>query len=739
MPPRYSAGENLLQKRVPAAIYARVSTDNQVGGRFDSCESQTAICREHIRQHAAEGWYEVASFTDAAYSGGSMNRPGIQAIKRMIEAGEVKVVVIFKLERMSRNMDEWGPFRAFLEKHSCRLESATEDISESEPEGRLKNNILISVSDFERRNTAKKTRIKMRQQAMRGYWNGGMVPYGYTYDKNTQSLQSHPRHAPVVRRIFEQAAQLVSLTDIANALNAEGLRTPERVMQRRDGTNEIWGGRIFRSDGLRLIIRNPLYRGSVRFEGQEYAAKHEALVSSEIWDRANAATADTKPRPVYLFQERDAQNHLLKGLAWCGSCGRALVPNDSGKKSTRGVKYRYYTCSLVMRESQARPCAVGRLSADALERVVIALVGEASKHPTLISEMIETSRKMRVGDREALRRDVERIKESLALVNKKLGNCAEAVANDGADALREALIGRAAELREERQRLLVDQEMARQALVASDATALEEKRIRENLERLGQVLPNLPPAERKELIRLFVERVEVRGAVPSARRKPAGEESTASADVAARVMEINIKLHLAELVRGMEERAAAQTESVQSRRAISIRGLNLDARVDFTNAQRGEVTIVAPVRQTLRLESRVRTVPQPKPRKVIEHAVVRAQKWQAMLETGVVPHRFALAKRVGCTPGAVTKILKMIRLVPEIQEYLAAIKNENEAWHFSAKRMAQLASMAPEFQRAAFAKLRKEYAQMSQATQAITVGLSMGKAAPRITPKQSIG
>ncbi len=738
MPPRPSAVAEPANRRVPVAIYARVSTDNQVGGRFDSCESQTAVCRDYIRQRADEGWYEVASFTDAAYSGGSMNRPGIQSIKRMIEAGEVKVVVIFKLERMSRNMDEWGPFRAFLERHGCRLESATEDISESEPEGRLKNNILISVSDFERRNTAKKTRIKMRQQAMRGYWNGGMVPYGYSYDKNTQSLQKHPTDSLVIRRIFEQAAQLVSLTDIANALNAEGLRTPERVMQRRDGTSDIWGGRVFRSDGLRLIIRNPLYRGVVKFEGQEYPAKHEALVSQEIWDRANAATAETKARPVYLFQERDAQNHLLKGLAWCGSCGRALVPNDSGKKSVRGVKYRYYTCSLFRRESATRPCAVGRLSADALERVVIALIGEASKHPTLIGEMVEVSRRMRVGDRDALRREVDRTKEALTVVDKKLRNCAEAVANDGADALREALIRRAADLRDERQRLLVDQERARQALVASEAGALEERRIRDNLERLGQVLPNLPAAERKELIRLFVERVDVRGAKPSTRRKPQEDPVMASA-TAARVMEINIKLHLAELVRGMEERAAAQSESAANRRAISIRGLDLGARVDFSNAQRGEITIIAPIRQTLRLEARVRTVPQPKTQKMVEHAMVRAQKWQAMLETGLVPHRLALAKRVGCTPGAVTKILRMIRLVPEIQAYLASIKNENEAWHFSAKRMAQLASLEPEFQRAAFAKLRNEYSQTVQPAQSIAVGLDTGKRNTKAMTKLSIG
>ena len=80
---------------VPVAIYTRVSTINQVGGRFDSCESQASICREFLRKHAAEGWYEAASFSDPAYSGGSMNRPGFQALKRQIEVGDIKIVLIF--------------------------------------------------------------------------------------------------------------------------------------------------------------------------------------------------------------------------------------------------------------------------------------------------------------------------------------------------------------------------------------------------------------------------------------------------------------------------------------------------------------------------------------------------------------------------------------------------------------------------------------------------------------------
>ncbi len=692
--------------RVPVAIYARVSTENQVGGRFDSCDSQTVVCREHIRQHAQDGWYEVASITDAAYSGGSMDRPGMRKLMRMIQAGEVKVVLTFKLERVSRNMDEWGPFRAFLEKHGCRLESATEDISESEPEGRLKNNIMISVSDFERRNTAKKTRIKMEQQAMRGYWNGGPVPYGYAYDKNTQTLLPHPVEGPILRRIFEQSAKLVSLTEVANALNAEGLRTKERVMHRRDGQTETVGGRLFRSDGLRLIIRNPIYRGAVKFEGQEFAGQHEPLVSADLWERANAAVAETQERPGQsavdqpAFQARDVHNHLFKGLAWCAGCGRALVPSDSGKKSVSGTKYRYYTCSLVLRESQTAPCAVGRLSADALEKAVVSLLGEASKHPALIKEMVEVSHLSRRRDADVLRAELEKQKSSIADIDKQLSNCANAVAKGGVDVLGEALVRRATELREQRRRLMVDQERARQELIAADALVLEEQKIQKNLQRFGEVLPKLPPAEQKELIGLFVERIDVRRVIETGRKK---REVVSPVE---RLMEIRIKLHSAELALGLEERSGERAANTQ-RQSHNIGGFRLDARVDFSNAMRGEVVIVAPFQQTLRLDHRVRGPRVEKPK--VEHPIVRASKWQRLLESGAVPNRLALAKRVGVDPAMVTRILRLVDLAPEIQAYLTKIGTASGAWYFSMPALGEIAQMTPQQQMRAFAQLVDRY------------------------------
>lgn len=720
-----------VPQHVPVAIYTRVSTDNQVGGRFDSCESQAAICREHVQKHAGEGWYEVACYKDAAYSGGTMDRPGMKALKRQIEAGEVRVVLIFKLERVLRSTDEWVPFRAFLQKHQCRLESATEDLSESTPSGRLKNNLLMSVAEYERLNTAEKTRAKMLQQAKRGMWNGGYVPYGYAYDKNTQTLQPHPEEAAVVRKVFEEAARLESLTDIANALNATGVRTKERVMHRRDGSTETIGGRVFRSDGLRLMIQNPIYRGAVKFGGQEYAAKHPPLVSAEIWDKANAAAAEKAPLPIHAFQERDAQVHLLKGLAYCGACGRALVPSGSGKKSIRGTKYRYYICSSVARESATTPCAVRRLSADALEQAVIALIGEASKHPTLVSAMVEASRTMHKGDRELLRKEVEQAKQALASIDKQLNNCADAVAKGGAEVLGEALVRRASELRAERQRLLVVQERKRQELAACEKTVLEERLITENLGKLGQVLPNLSPQERKELIRLFVDRVEVRRVMPRVRRRSA-DETGALVEPENRVMAIRIKLHLPELIQGMQERAA----QVSTASRMGERGLNLDGQVDFTNAQRGEVTVIAPFRQVLRIQERVRTVPKPKP--TPEHPILRAQKWHQLLQSGRFPSRAALARWAGLTPGAVTRVLKLIELAPDIQAYLASLKTRTELRYLAINPLGKLAEMPLQRQRALFAGRCRGYESWNRLArlgnqETVSTSKAIGHPAPRVS------
>jgi DNA invertase Pin-like site-specific DNA recombinase len=374
---------------VPVAIYTRVSTTDQVGGRFDSCEAQAAVCRDYLRKRAAEGWHEVACHTDAAYSGGTMNRPGIRALQRQIEAGEVKVVLIYKFERVLRNTDEWGPFRALLQKHGCRLVSTTEDLTDETPSGRLKNNLLVSVAEYERLNTAEKIRSKLAEQAKRGLWNGGQVPFGYNYDPAAKALHPHQAEAAVVRRIYEAAAQLVSLTKLANQLNAEGLRTRQRVFRMRDGVKVIVGGKRFRSDAIRHMIQRPVYAGRVRLTGREYPGQHEALVSKELWEAANAAVGKFLQPDHRRLHARDKHFHLLKGVACCGHCGRAMVPAPSGKRDAQGRPYRYYVCGQSQKERADSPCTVRHVAASVLESAVLGFLGECSRQPGLLQKIVE--------------------------------------------------------------------------------------------------------------------------------------------------------------------------------------------------------------------------------------------------------------------------------------------------------------------------------------------------------------
>lgn len=687
---------------VPAIIYTRVSDNKQLGRRFESCESQAAICRDLIQRHADQGWHELAYFTDPAYTGANMRRPGMEALKRLVETGTVRKVVIFKLERVLRSTDEWAPFRAFLNKHGCELVSALEDISERTALGRLKNNILVSVSEYDRLNIGEKVRAKMQEQAKRGYWNGGSVPFGYAYDRNTQTLQPDPVDAPVVRRIFDHAAQLGSLTDLANALNAEGLRTKLRPVRRRDGTEETIGNRLWRSDTLRLLISNPLYRGVVRYAGTEYSAKHEPLVPRAVWDQANAATRETKARPAPVVVERDRHGHVLKGVAWCGHCNRTLVPHASGLSNNAGKRYRYYNCGFVLHERQPRACPVGRLSADALESAVLGFLGQVSRHPVVVAGVLEATRTRSKGDRHMIRSELAKIDEKLSEVGKELSNCVDAVAKGGLEVLGETLKDRVKSLRDQQHGIMVERERRRQELVASENTLMDEQRIRNSLERLGTLLPSLALSEQKELVRLFVQRVEVDEVADKRIGHSAGAAGT-------RVLAVRIKLHLPALVQGVEAR-----ESIATRLAkltpVAARGAIFETRVDFSRAMHGEITIVAPFSHSVAWSLRSRG---PSPRSATEtapapkHPVVRAQEWRRLLETGEVSTRMALAEKIGMTPGGVTRIMKLVEVLPEIQAFLAALKTREEQRHFAVKKIAALAGLPAEKQRAGLERLRR--------------------------------
>lgn len=679
---------------VPVAIYSRVSTANQVGGRFDSCESQAAVCRDHIAKHANDGWFEVACFSDPAYSGSSMNRPGIRALMRQIEAGEIKIVLIFKLERVLRSTDEWGPFRSFLQQHGCRLVSPTEDLSDESPSGRLKNNLLMSVAEYERLNTAEKIRIKLNEQAKRGFWTGGQVPFGYVYVETLQGLSPHPTEAATLRRIFEMAAGLTSLTEIANTLNAEGLRTRARIFNRRSGDKQNVGEKRFRSDIVRRLITRPLYAGRVRMNGKEFPGQHAALVSDDLWERANAAIRPAALPTPRRFRNRDKHFHLLKAVTFCGCCGRAMIPNASGKLDPDGKPYRYYTCGYAHKERSDAKCPVRHVSATALETAVVGFLGACSQHPDALAATNAHAKAMRQTDRAPLRAKLSEIERTLDGVTDQLRNCARVLILGHATALDDVLREQAEALSADKQRLLVEREQVRLELAACEEGDIETARVSQALRKFSDLLPSLSPNEQRALVMLFLERVEVR---PSSR--PAGKLAAG-----VRLLELRLKLRVNRLVEGMAERLVIEERVQRADSAAPTRPLvlTLDVSIAPPSGAAKPVTLVAPFACELGIARRP-AAPEPEAPPIL-HPIHRARAWRRRLDTERGLNQLKLAAEEGLSPGSITHHLKLLQLADDIQGKLLDVTKAEDVRRYGLNRMKALAELSHDEQRVKFAE-----------------------------------
>ncbi len=677
------------------AIYTRVSTANQVGGRFDSCESQAAVCRDFIAKHASDGWFEVACFSDPAYSGGTLDRPGIRALMRQIEAGEIKVVVIFKLERVLRSTSEWAPFRAFLKTHDCQLVSVTEDISEATPSGRLKNNIVMSVNEYERDNTAEKIRIKLNEQAKRGFWTGGQVPFGYVYDETLQGLSPHSTEAATLRRIFEMAASLTSLTTIANTLNDEGLRTRARIFNRRNGDKQNIGEKRFRSDIVRRLITRPLYAGRVRMNGKEFPGQHAALVSDDLWERANAAIRPAALPAPRRFRNRDKHFHLLKAVAFCGYCGRAMIPNASGKLDPDGKPYRYYTCGYAHKERTDAKCPVRHVSATALETAVVGFLGACSQHPDALAATTAHAKTLRQTDRAPLRARLTALERTLANIGDQLRNCARILILGQATALDDVLREQAEALNTDKQRLLVEREQVRLELAACEEGDIETARVSQALQKFSELLPSLSPNEQRDLVMLFLERVEVR---PSS--LPAGKLAAG-----VRLLELRLKLRVNRLVEGMAERLVIEERVQRADSAAPTRPLvlTLDVSLAPSSSAVKPVTLLAPFPCELGITRRA-TAPEPESPPML-HPIHRARAWRRRLDTERGLNQLKLAAEEGLSPGSITHHLKLLQLADTIQAKLLDLTKPEDVRRYGLNQMKALAELPHDEQLKRFAAI----------------------------------
>ena len=220
-----------ILKRSRCAIYTRKSSEEGLDMEFNSLEAQREACEAYVASQKAEGWAAIRErYDDGGFSGGTLERPGLKQLLVDIEAGLIDVIVVYKIDRLSRSLMDFAKLVEVFDRNNVTFVSVTQSFNTTTSMGRLTLNILLSFAQFEREVIGERIRDKFAASRKRGMWMGGFVPMGY--DVRDRKLVVNEAEAQTVRMIFERFVTLGSASTLARALQAE------RVLNKR-GTRSI--------------------------------------------------------------------------------------------------------------------------------------------------------------------------------------------------------------------------------------------------------------------------------------------------------------------------------------------------------------------------------------------------------------------------------------------------------------------------------------------------------------------
>jgi site-specific DNA recombinase len=339
---------------LPCAIYTRKSSEEGLEQGFNSLDAQREACQAFILSQKALGWKVAGCYDDGGFSGGNVERPGLQRLLADIAAKRVRVVVVYKVDRLTRSLADFAKLVELFDAQGVSFVSVTQQFNTTSSMGRLTLNVLLSFAQFEREVTGERIRDKIAASKKKGLWMGGNAPMGYVPHERT--LRIDEVQAQRVREIFALYLELGSVYKLKAELKRRGWTTPVRAGK--------LGGRPFDRGNLYRMLANPIYIGQIGHKGVTYPGQHPAIIDAALWQAVQDLLA--KNLRGHVTRSNAAEPSLLTGMLF-DEQGVRLQPTHATKGARR---YRYYFRS---REANPRPL---RIPAPELESAVIdALVG----------------------------------------------------------------------------------------------------------------------------------------------------------------------------------------------------------------------------------------------------------------------------------------------------------------------------------------------------------------------------
>ncbi len=351
-------------KRVRCAIYTRVSTEHGLEQDFNSLDAQHDAAEAYVRSQAPEGWTLIrARYDDAGYSGGSTARPALQQLLADIRARKIDVVVVYKVDRLTRSLADFAKLVELFDAHGVSFVSVTQQFNTTTSMGRLTLNVLLSFAQFEREVTGERIRDKIAASKRKGLWVGGMVPLGY--DSRDRRLVIHAEEAERVRTIFTRYLEVGSIGRLLADLRGRGIVTKVR----RLANGRKIGGIPFTRGPLAHLLRNRFYIGEVAYKGKICPGEQPPILDRELFEAVQAKLSEQR---TSHYATRGSSESLLLGRMF-DDRGNRMTPSHSRKQ---GRRYRYYVSSALIQGQPGLVGSVTRVPAAEIESLVSAAVGQ---------------------------------------------------------------------------------------------------------------------------------------------------------------------------------------------------------------------------------------------------------------------------------------------------------------------------------------------------------------------------
>ena len=374
----------VLKRRMRCAVYTRKSSEEGLDQKYNSIDAQRDAGQAYVASQRSEGWIAVADdYDDPAFSGGNMERPGLRRLMHDIEARKVDIVVVYKIDRLTRSLADFSKMVEVFERYGVSFVSVTQQFNTTTSMGRLMLNVLLSFAQFEREVTGERIRDKIAASKRKGMWMGGVPPLGY--DVVDRKLVINQGEAKTVRYIFNRFAELRSSTKLCKELQLDCVTSKAWTTQ--DG--KFRDGKLIDKGLIYKLLNNRVYLGELGHKDQWYPAQHLPIIDHAQWDAVHAIFAvNVRTR---TNQTRATVEYLLKGIVF-GNDGRALTPWHSTKKKT-GQRYRYY---IPMRDTKEGAGASGlpRLPAAELESAVLEQLRGILRAPELLGDILPRAIKL---------------------------------------------------------------------------------------------------------------------------------------------------------------------------------------------------------------------------------------------------------------------------------------------------------------------------------------------------------